>query len=59
MTYEYVCAECGTPYNETRGINEEQKQQTCAADGCEGKLKRVFSAPPIQFKGSGFSSNRG
>ncbi len=59
MTYEYVCDTCDTPYNETRGINEEQKQLTCAAEGCGGRLKRIYSAPPIQFKGTGFSSSRG
>ena len=58
-TYEYVCVECDAPYVEIRGINDEQKQETCAADGCGGRLKRVFSAPPIQFKGTGFSSSRG
>jgi putative FmdB family regulatory protein len=58
-TYEYVCETCDKSYIENRSINEAQKQETCAADGCEGRLKRVFSAPPIQFKGTGFSSSRG
>jgi putative FmdB family regulatory protein len=58
-TYEYVCEKCNGAYEETRGMNEEQKETTCAADGCGGNLKRIFAAPPIQFKGTGFSSNRG
>jgi putative FmdB family regulatory protein len=58
-TYEYVCEKCDASYEETRGMNEPQKETTCAADGCSGNLKRIFTAPPIQFKGTGFSSNRG
>ena len=57
-TYEYVC-ENGHPYTEVRGINDEDSVTTCAEDGCGSKLKRVFSAPPITFKGGGFSSSRG
>jgi predicted nucleic acid-binding Zn ribbon protein len=39
-------------------MNEEEKKLTCAADGCGGNLSRVFNAPPIQFKGTGFNSSR-
>lgn len=52
--YEYVCEE-GHTYSETRGITEDQVRSTCAEEGCDAKLKRVFSAPPITFKGTGFS----
>jgi putative FmdB family regulatory protein len=58
-TYEYVCEKCSNDYKETRGMNEPERELTCAAKGCGGNLKRVFTAPPIQFKGSGFSSSRG
>jgi putative FmdB family regulatory protein len=58
-TYEYVCEKCDASYKETRGMNEPEKKTTCAAASCGGNLKRIFNAPPIQFKGTGFSSNRG
>lgn len=57
-TYEYVCQN-GHEYTEIRGMSENQKQTTCAKPDCGTKLMRKFSAPPITFKGSGFSSNRG
>lgn len=58
-TYEYVCPECNLEFSETRSITEEEKELTCAAEGCGAKLKRKFATPPIIFKGTGFSSNRG
>jgi predicted nucleic acid-binding Zn ribbon protein len=39
-------------------MNEEQQQITCVEKGCKGKLLRVFSAPKINFKGGGFSTNK-
>lgn len=59
-TYEYKCEKDPEhKYVEIRGINEEQKQTTCAADSCGGRLLRVFGAPPIVFKGTGFSAKKG
>jgi putative FmdB family regulatory protein len=57
-TYQYIC-ENGHEYQEIRGMTEDQTRSTCAEPGCSAKLKRKFSAPPITFKGGGFSSNRG
>jgi len=57
-TYEYVCEKCNSSHKEIRSMNEEEKKLTCAADGCGGNLSRVFNAPPIQFKGTGFNSSR-
>jgi predicted nucleic acid-binding Zn ribbon protein len=60
MTYEYKCSiDSEHKYVEVRSINAEVSRTTCAAKGCGGKLIRVFSAPPITFKGSGFSSTKG
>jgi predicted nucleic acid-binding Zn ribbon protein len=57
MTYSYKCTKNPEHlYSETRSIHEDQKQVTCIIEGCDGKLSRVFSAPPIRFKGSGFST---
>jgi len=59
-TYEYKCSENPEhKYEEVRNINDSATRTICNVDGCEGKLMRVFSAPPIQFKGSGFSSKSG
>ena len=59
-TYDYKCSENPEhTYQEVKSINDPEWATTCAADGCGGKLIRVFGAPPIMFKGSGFSSNRG
>ena len=56
-TYEYKCEKVTEHvYSEIRGITEDQKQTTCVISGCDGKLLRVFSAPPINLKGTGFSS---
>jgi putative FmdB family regulatory protein len=56
-TYEYKCEKNAEhKYTEIRGINDEQVVKTCAEEGCDGKLLRVFSAPPVTFKGTGFHS---
>ncbi len=59
MTYEYKCDKNPEhKYTETRGINEDQKRSTCAEEGCDGRLVRIFNAPPIQFKGTGYSTSQ-
>ncbi len=55
-TYEYKCSE-GHVYTEVRGISEETKVTECPE--CGKPLNRIFSAPPITFKGSGFSKTHG
>ena len=57
-TYQYVC-ENGHEYEEVRGMNDEPSRTTCTKPDCGTKLKRKFTAPPITFKGGGFSSSRG
>lgn len=55
MTYEYYCSENKEhTYSEIRSITENQTKFTCAEEGCDGKLLRKFTAPPITFKGTGF-----
>jgi putative FmdB family regulatory protein len=59
-TYEYKCSENPEhKFVEIRGITEEASRETCAESGCEGRLIRVFSAPPITFKGGGFHAKNG
>jgi putative FmdB family regulatory protein len=48
--YEYVCRKCG---RKTEVIqNHSDKPPRCSH--CGGTMKKAFSAPAIQFKGSGF-----
>ena len=54
-TYEYKC-DNGHKYIEVRSMNDKETNKTCTEDGCGVKLKRVFSSPPVTFKGGGFSS---
>lgn len=59
-TYEYRCSKNEEhKFVEIRGMSEEPSRVTCAEEGCDGKLFRVFSAPPITFKGGGFSAKSG
>jgi putative FmdB family regulatory protein len=59
-TYEYRCNENPDhKYVEIRGINEDASRDTCDRTGCQGRLIRVFSAPPITFKGTGFHAKKG
>jgi putative FmdB family regulatory protein len=54
-TYEYKCGN-GHTYLEVRGLTEDSKVSICEEDGCGLELKRVFTAPPINFKGTGYST---
>ena len=59
MTYDYVCEiNSEHKYSESRSMNEDQKRTTCAEDGCEGKLIRIYTPPPIQFKGTGYNTSK-
>ncbi|MEV0094876.1 FmdB family zinc ribbon protein [Streptomyces sp. NPDC050738] len=53
-TYQYQCTECG------EGLEVVQKftdDALTVCPNCEGRLKKVFSAVGIVFKGSGFYRN--
>src|ERR1700728_273750 len=49
--YDYACTKCGRTFEVRRGFNETH-QDPCAA--CGAPVRRVFSAAPVLFKGSGF-----
>jgi putative FmdB family regulatory protein len=53
-TYSYKCKNEGHPYEEIRGMLDEQIESSCPI--CGSELVRVFSAPPVNFKGLGFNS---
>ncbi|MFD7541160.1 FmdB family zinc ribbon protein [Streptomyces sp. NPDC059819] len=53
-TYQYQCTACG------EGLEAVQKftdDALTVCPNCEGRLKKVFSAVGIVFKGSGFYRN--
>ena len=50
-TYEYRCLECENQYEAREGFDAPPVQ---ACPRCGGRAKRLYSAPPIVFKGSGF-----
>ncbi len=49
--YEYVCEKCG---KKTEVIQPIKSAPLKVCPHCGGKLKKAFSAPAIQFKGSGW-----
>ena len=50
-TYEYRCVECDNQYETKEGF-DAPSTQPCPK--CGGRARRVFSPPPIVFKGSGW-----
>ncbi|MFP3965347.1 FmdB family zinc ribbon protein [Actinomadura fulvescens] len=50
-TYQYVCTECGEPLEVVQKFSDDALTE---CPSCEGKLRKVFSAAGIIFKGSGF-----
>ncbi|MGN6474030.1 MAG: FmdB family zinc ribbon protein [Mycobacteriales bacterium] len=50
-TYEYVCTKCGEGLEAVQSFNDPPLTK---CPKCKGKLRKVFSAAGIVFKGSGF-----
>ena len=50
-TYQYACTDCGHELEAVQSFSDEALTR-CPA--CEGRLRKVFSAVGIVFKGSGF-----
>jgi putative FmdB family regulatory protein len=50
-TYEYVCTKCGEGLEAVQSFNDPPLTK---CPRCKGKLRKVFSAAGIVFKGSGF-----
>ena len=50
-TYQYTCRECGEPLEAVQKFTDAPLT-VCPA--CGGRLRKVFSAVGIVFKGSGF-----
>lgn len=50
-TYEYRCRDCGHTFDIVQSMNDEG---LTVCPECGGVLRKVFGAPMISFKGSGF-----
>jgi putative FmdB family regulatory protein len=50
-TYEYECTRCGDRFDRKKSFSDDLAE-TCPR--CDAMTRRVFSAVPIIFKGSGF-----
>ena len=53
-TYDYRCKACGQELEVFQSFSDEPLT-TCEA--CGGELRKLFGAPGIAFKGSGFYKN--
>lgn len=53
-TYQYQCTECGEALEAVQKFTDDA---LTVCPNCEGRLKKVFSAVGIVFKGSGFYRN--
>jgi putative FmdB family regulatory protein len=50
-TYQYACTECGHAFEQVQSFTDAS---LTVCPSCGGKLRKVFSAVGVTFKGSGF-----
>ncbi len=50
-TYQYVCTECG---GQIEAVQKFTDEPLSVHEACGGRLRKVYSAVGIVFKGSGF-----
>ena len=50
-TYQYACTECGHAFEQFQSFSDDA---LTVCPECSGRLRKVFSAAGIVFKGSGF-----
>ena len=50
-TYQYACTECGHAFEQVQSFNDDALS-VCPV--CSGRLRKVFNAVGVVFKGSGF-----
>ncbi len=56
-TYEYKCNKCEHMFETMRSYQERETEIKCPKCGMEST--RVYSAPAVRFKGTGFYSTGG
>ena len=50
-TYQYACTECDHAFEQFQSFTEDA---LTVCPRCEGRLRKVFNAVGVVFKGSGF-----
>ena len=50
-TYQYACTECGHAFEQVQSFSDDA---LTVCPECDGKLRKVFNAVGVVFKGSGF-----
>ena len=53
-TYQYACTECGHDFEQFQSFSEDSLTE---CPECGGKLRKLFNAVGVVFKGSGFYRN--
>ena len=53
-TYQYSCTECGHFFEAVQSFSDDS---LTVCPECEGRLRKVFNAVGVVFKGSGFYRN--
>ena len=53
-TYQYACRECGHAFDQVQSFSDDTLTD---CPECEGRLRKVFNAVGVVFKGSGFYRN--
>jgi len=50
-TYQYACTECGHAFEQVQSFTDDALS---VCPECSGRLRKVFNAVGVVFKGSGF-----
>ena len=50
-TYQYACTECGHSFEQFQSFSEDA---LTVCPKCDGRLRKLFNAVGVVFKGSGF-----
>ncbi len=50
-TYQYACTECGHAFEQFQSFSDDALTE---CPSCSGRLRKVFNAVGVVFKGSGF-----
>ena len=53
-TYQYACTECGHAFDQFQSFSDDALTE---CPECRGRLRKVFNAVGVVFKGSGFYRN--
>ncbi|HEY1134090.1 MAG TPA: FmdB family zinc ribbon protein [Nocardioides sp.] len=53
-TYQYACTECGHSFEQVQKFSDDALTE---CPECHGKLRKLFNAVGVVFKGSGFYRN--